>query len=102
MSENIEQPVTEAVDLNRFVVRLRPMDEAPRDGTPIIVKTVKRSGNKYRLCKWRKPYSTLTNAGAWNYVEDDESNHITERNAYGWMPEPKDTKPTPFIKQYGE
>jgi len=70
-------------------MRLLPMDEAPRDGTPVIVKTIHADeGNKYCLCRWRKPYSTLTNCGAWSYLEGGSSLHITERDAHGWMLEP--------------
>ena len=71
-------------------LRLIPMDEAPKDGTNIIVKTVHPDeGNKYRLCKWVKPYSNLTACGAWQYIENNTVLHITDRNAYGWLPQPK-------------
>lgn len=84
-------PTTVGSEVKRLVMRLLPMDEAPRDGTKIIVKTRHiNEGNKYYLCTWRKPYSTLSNCGAWNYVEGDFSMHIPERNAYGWMHEPDD------------
>lgn len=74
-----------------LVVRLRPMDEAPRDGTPIIVKATTQFGDYYYLCKWGKPYSTLE-MEAWIYAEGYELSYITEDKAHGWMPEPKDAK----------
>ena len=76
--------------VDEVVMRLIPMDEAPRDGTQIIVNTkCADEGNKYYLCKWIKPYSTQSNCGAWNYIEGGYSMHIKEYKALGWMPEPK-------------
>ena len=71
-------------------MRLRPMDEAPRDGTKIIVKEVNEDGAWYRLCKWVKPYSTTSACGAWVHLCDGNSvSQITERQAIGWMSEPR-------------
>ncbi|MGQ7247568.1 hypothetical protein ACUN9Y_09535 [Halomonas sp. V046] len=75
---------------NELEMRLRPMDEAPRDGTKIIVKERNQDGNWYRLCWWKKPYSTNSNCGAWQHLCDgDAVSQITEQRALGWMPEPR-------------
>lgn len=71
-------------------IRLRPMDEAPRDGTRIIVKERNEDGNWYRVCCWVKPYSTQSNCGAWSHLCDgNAASVITEQRAIGWMPEPQ-------------
>ena len=70
--------------------QLRPMDEAPGDGTKIIVKERDEDGNWYRLCWWVKPYSVNSNCGAWQHLCDgDAVSQITEQRALGWMPEPR-------------
>jgi len=71
-------------------IRLIPMDEAPRDGSSIIVKQREDGVNRYRLCKWVKPYRIYSNCGAWEYLGDcDCIGHITEQQALGWMHEPE-------------
>ncbi len=68
-----EKPAeVEASDVDVLVMRLRPMDEAPRDGTKTIIKH-RAEGNRYSLRWWMRPYSTITNCGAWEYFPGDDS-----------------------------
>ena len=93
MNEATKNESADAVagQVQRVVMRLRPMDEAPRDGTPIIVKERNEDGNWYRLCRWVKPYSTHSQCGAWKHLCDGNAvSCITEQRALGWMPEPRD------------
>ena len=102
-----EVNIIELVDLNEkptesnpleHVVMLRPMSEAPKDGTKIILMWATPSAdiNEYdiRICWWWKP--TVLHqweAGArphWEYVSDKFS-CMSVKEPMGWLPIPKAT-----------
>jgi hypothetical protein len=89
-----EQPTTS--NPTEQVVMLRPMSEAPKDGTKIIImwNTPNNDINDYdiRVAWWWTPtYLHQWERGArpcWEYISDNNYT-ATIKEPLGWLPKPK-------------